>query len=165
MLRHNDDDILTMAREQQIRINTSQNNLIVSHEELKARCASIIKSIEHVSKLKMIPRIASRLEEITHALSVFMVDTMERYALQNKNTSVYDEVLESLRGAIYRMVASLSDKEIRVSIINNKHKGYLEEISTELRSISRLLQDDTIQLDIEMDCSRDEEIARQLAAL
>jgi hypothetical protein len=82
--------------------------------------------------------------------------------LQNRTSQLYETCLNDIRGAVYTMVADLSQKNIRVSLNNEAHKNHMDNVRQQLKVISHLLNDDTIELDVQMDTSRDELIARRL---
>lgn len=158
-------DLLQTAREQQLMINsTPPQSQKVSKEELLSDMSKIVKDIESIQKLKMISRITTKLANVAKDIHTLTLNKLDLYLVQHKNDgNITDIVMENIRAAIYRMVTCLSDRDIRVSIDNNKHRTYISHIEAELKKISQLLHDDNILLDVEMDCSRDEEIARQMA--
>jgi hypothetical protein len=76
------------------------------------------------------------------------------------DTAKYEE---KLKGAIYNLVFQLSENSMNVSMPNVGDRALLHDIRTVFQNIARIMNDDEICVEVEMDCSKDEEIARSLA--
>lgn len=162
-----DDELLIRARIEQAALNTARHTKVMQ-EDVQAEKEKLIGQIQSVTRRRAIHKVAEDLARLVAPLQTFMNVTLEHYHLQQSHhdppsattTDIVEGIVEELRGAIYQMVFGLSQKNIRVQVMQSQ--SHLHSIQTSLAKISNIMQDDTIELEIDMDCSRDEAMARAL---
>lgn len=159
-----DEELLYRAREEQLLINTrAKAKRVVGKEQLVAEAQEVVATIKRLHRLRSLPSILTRLEDVATKIKQYITETLEIYQIQNRDEKETEGIIENLRGAMYQTVAIINDKNISVNVTSNASQNTLRKITGVLKDISALLHDDTIELSVDMDCSRDEEIARNLA--
>lgn len=157
------EDDLYRAREEQLRINTGAKLPVPTREELASQKDALIKEVASISRRRMIHKVVDDLKNVATKLKPFML-SLDMYATRHRDCPSIEKTVEDLRGAIYTMVHEVSQKNIRVAMTNPDHQRHIGSIRTHLATISSLLEDDCIELDVQMDCKNDERLARRLQA-
>jgi hypothetical protein len=160
-----DNEILARAREEQLMINTStsQQRITPTRCQVEDEKNRIIQSIQAIVRRRAIHKVAEDIENVATNLRPFLQKTVDLYQLSHPQDHAWvDTILEEIRGAIYTMVHDLSQKNIRVSVTQAEHKEIIRTIRVHLATLSTLMNDDCIELDVNMDCTQDERIARRI---
>jgi hypothetical protein len=131
-------------------------------QELKAQTSKIVKFIESIQKRRMLHTVVFDLKELERELKLFMFCEYERYETKFPTCAEGQKCFEDIRGAIYTMVHVISQKNIKVNVTDVQHQTHMQNIKSHLRAISKIMNDDCIDLCVDMDTSNDEMIARRL---
>ena len=161
-----DNEILARAREEQLMINTAlsknKKNTPTSNDVIEEK-NKITQMIQGIARRRAIHKVAEDIENVATKLRPFLQKTLDQYLLAHPHEQTWvDTIMDEIRGAIYTLVYDLSNKNIRVSVTQNEHQQHIQRIRDQLAIISTLINDDCIELDVNMDCSQDERIARRM---
>ena len=159
-----DDELLQRARLEQAVINSAAR-APKARDAVTREKDAIMAMVVTLTKRKMIHKVVEDLQKISTQLKEFINDTLEVFHIRTRDDAFVTSCIEELRGSMYQMTQTLTDRGLRVNVLNQNHARHIQSIRTCLKEISRTLNDDCIELDVDMDTSKDHEMAMRLQGL